>query len=82
MEPVIFPRSITAVNRADRITRATPRDDRGHDGAFQRHLRRHTTEPAPPDEAGPEPAAGVEPPAAAQADAPGESAPRQINIRV
>ncbi len=84
MEPVNFPRSIRVVNRADRVKRMTPRDDRGQDGAFQRHLRRQSPGPAPPGEpeVEPAPAAGAETAAAAPQGAPEESAPRQINIRV
>jgi hypothetical protein len=83
MEPVNFPRSITTVNRTDRVKRVTPREDRGQDGAFHRHLRRRAPESQPPEdpEAEAAPAAAAETPAVSPA-APEENAPKQINIRV
>lgn len=84
MEPVNLPRSIRVVNRAERVKRMTPGEDRGQDGAFQRHLRRQVPGPAPPEDPlpGPPPAAGGESDAGALPGAPEEGAPRQINIRV
>ncbi|MFO7707961.1 MAG: hypothetical protein R6V84_07285 [Desulfobacterales bacterium] len=84
MEPVNFPRSIRGVNQADRVKRMTPREDRGQDGAFQRHLRRQVPGTAPPEDPEPEPAppAGVATDAGASPGAPEEGAPRQIDIRI
>jgi hypothetical protein len=84
MEPVNFPRLITAVNRPDRVTRARSREDRGQDGAFHRQLRRQAPGPAPPEDPGAAAAeaADAATPEAAAAGAPEENAPKQINIRV
>ena len=84
MEPVNFPRPIRVVSPADRVKRMTPRDDRGHEGAFQRHSRRQAPEPAPPEEpeAASMPADGLETAPGAAQSAPDDSVPKQINIRV
>jgi hypothetical protein len=50
MEPVVFPRNITPVTRADRVKRAKPRDDRGG-GSFAKHLQQGTEEQAEGDAA-------------------------------
>lgn len=84
MEPVNFPRSITAVNRPARVKRVKSSEDRGQQGAFHRHLRRQAPGPAPPEEPEGEaaPVPGAEMPGTAAAVAPEEQAPKQINIRV
>jgi len=45
MEPVVFPRNVTPVTRADRVKRAKPREDRGG-GSFAKHLHQDTEEQA------------------------------------
>ncbi|MCU0560741.1 MAG: hypothetical protein MUD16_11195 [Desulfobacterales bacterium] len=84
MEPVNFPRSITAVNRPARVKRVKSREESGQQGAFQKHLRRQAPGPAPPEgsDADAAPAPGAETPVAAGAVLPEENVPKQINIRV
>jgi hypothetical protein len=48
MEPVVFPKHVTPVTRADRVKRAKPRDDR-NGGSFGKHLHRDTEEQAEGD---------------------------------
>ncbi|MBI5579418.1 MAG: hypothetical protein HY895_09725 [Deltaproteobacteria bacterium] len=51
MEPVVFPRHVTPVTRADRVKRAKPREDQGEGGAFAKHLHQDTEDPAEGDAA-------------------------------
>jgi hypothetical protein len=84
MEPVVFPRPITTVNRTERVARAKASDQRGQERAFHRHLRQPGTEPEPPEEPGTEPDAtdGAGPPAETRPEAAAAPAPKLINIRV
>ena len=50
MEPVVFPRHVTPVTRADRVKRAKPREDRSG-GSFGKHLHPDTKEQAEEDAA-------------------------------
>jgi len=50
MEPVVFPRHVTPVTRADRVKRAKPREDR-RGGSFGKHLHPDTEEQAEGDAA-------------------------------
>ena len=50
MEPVVFPRHVTPVARADRVKRAKPREDRSG-GSFGKHLHPNTKEQAEGDAA-------------------------------
>jgi hypothetical protein len=50
MEPVVFPRHVTPVTRADRLKRAKPREDRSG-GSFGKHLHPNTKEQAEGDAA-------------------------------
>jgi hypothetical protein len=49
MEPVVFPRNVTPVTRADRVKRSKPREDRSRGNAFAKHLHRDTDEQAEGD---------------------------------
>jgi hypothetical protein len=69
MEPVVFPRNITPVTRADRVKRAKPREDRGG-GSFAKHLHQDTEEQAEED------AAAEDGREQAAAEAPGGSVPK------
>jgi hypothetical protein len=51
MEPVVFPRNVTPVTRADRVKRGKPREDRGGGDAFAKHLHPDTEEQAEGDAA-------------------------------
>jgi hypothetical protein len=44
MEPVVFPKHVTPVTRADRVKRAKPREDQSGGGAFAKHLHQGTEE--------------------------------------
>jgi hypothetical protein len=50
MEPVVFPKHVTPVTRADRVKRAKPREDKGG-GSFGKHLHQDTEEQAEGDAA-------------------------------
>jgi len=50
MEPVVFPKHVTPVTRADRVKRAKPREDQGG-GSFAKHLHPDTEEQAEGDAA-------------------------------
>jgi hypothetical protein len=52
MEPVVFPKHITPVNRTDRVKRNKPREDQRRGGAFAHHLHQDTEEQAEGDAAG------------------------------
>ena len=84
MEPVNFPRSITAVSRPVRVKRVRSREDRRQEGAFQQQLRRQAPGLAPPEEPEADTLSdpGAETPGEAAPRAPEENAPRQISIRV
>ena len=84
MEPVVFPKHITPVTRADRVKRAKPREDRSGGGAFAKHLHQDTEEPAEGDAAAEddrEQAAAEAPGVPVPAVAPGASR-KAIDIRV
>ena len=49
MEPVVFPKHVTPVTRADRVKRSKPREDRSGGGAFAKHLHPDTEEQAEGD---------------------------------
>ena len=68
MEPVVFPRHVTPVARADRAKRAKPREDRSG-GSFAKHLHPDTEEQAEGD------AAAEDDRERAAAEAPGVSVP-------
>jgi hypothetical protein len=51
MEPVVFPKHITPVNRTDRVKRNKPREDQRRGGAFAHHLHQDTEEQAEGDAA-------------------------------
>jgi len=51
MEPVVFPKHVTPVTRADRVKRAKPREDRSGGGAFAKHLHQDTEEQTEEDTA-------------------------------
>ena len=51
MEPVVFPKHVTPVTRADRVKRAKPREDRRGGGAFAKHLHPDTEEQTEEDAA-------------------------------
>jgi hypothetical protein len=48
MEPVVFPKLVTPVNRADRVKRAKPREDQSG-GSFAKHLHQDAEEQAEGD---------------------------------
>jgi hypothetical protein len=50
MEPVVFPKNVTPVTRADRVKRAKPREDQ-RGGSFAKHLHPDTEEQAEGDAA-------------------------------
>ncbi|HSO63080.1 MAG TPA: hypothetical protein VLR50_18740 [Desulfobacterales bacterium] len=50
MEPVVFPRNVMPVTRADRVKRAKPREDRS-EGSFAKHLQQGKEEQAGGDAA-------------------------------
>ena len=68
MEPVVFPRHVTPVTRADRVKRAKPREDRSG-GSFGKHLHPDTEEQAEGD------AAAEDDREQAAAEAPGVQVP-------
>jgi hypothetical protein len=83
MEPVVFPKHITPVTRADRVKRAKPREDRSG-RSFARHLHQDTEEPAEGDAAAEddrEPAAAEAPGVPVLAVSAGASR-KAIDIRV
>jgi hypothetical protein len=95
MEPVVFPKLVTPVNRADRVKRAKPREDQSGGGAFAKHLHQNAEEQAEGDvpaeddrgqaaaEAPDMPVPAV-PPCASRAGGPGadETGKKAIDIRV
>jgi hypothetical protein len=49
MEPVVFPKQVTPVTRADRVNRAKPREDKSGGRAFAKHLHQDKEEPTEGD---------------------------------